>query len=67
MKKRNWLLNKAIGDILDFYRFWPELSDNELLTLICTEFRKSANWFFEDTKNLSKLEVEQIVKRYFGE
>lgn len=67
MKRIKWMLNKAIGDILDYYNYWSELSGNELVTLIYTEFRKSANWFYEDTKDFDRSEVEQILKRYFGE
>lgn len=67
LRIKKWVVNQAICDILDHYVNWGELTDNELLELIYKEFRKSANWFYADTNILDKSEVEQILKRYFGE
>ena len=67
LRIKKWVVNQAICDILDYYKNWAELSDNELLNLIHVEFRKSANWFYADTKNFDRFEVEEILKRYFGE
>ena len=67
LRIKKWVVNQAICDILDYYNNWGELTDNELITLIYTEFRKSANWFYADTKDFDRTTVEQILKRYFGE
>lgn len=67
LRIKKWVVNQAICDILDHYTMWAELTDNELIELIYKEFRKSANWFYADTKDLDKSEVAQILKIYFGE
>lgn len=67
LRIKKWVVNKAISDILDHYQMWAELTDTELLELIYKEFRKSVNWFYADTKNFDKSEVESILKRYFGD
>lgn len=67
LRRLKWVVNQAICDILDHYKNWAELSDNELIELIYKEFRKSDNWFYEDTKYYEKEQLNKILKGYFWE